>query len=258
LLAGKGRRQEVKMTDSSWGIAITIVVTLGVGLLLLFLEHRTRWFASRLGQKSLSYSIVSRSELLDTKSVPSGIGGEFKISFDGRPVSQLTALVVRLHNDGPAEIRPEDFYEPLRIELDGDVLRAEVSDSYPAHLPVVFSPAALEFEPFLFNKDESITINLLVTGFESTESVKVVGRIAGVKGPQLKPEPSARRSSLIFTIFGVAIVIPTIFIFIMWFALLKFEASGVATLVEVLIMFFVMLSLVFASMQLIESFNNKQ
>ena len=161
-------------TLSDWfsaGQIIAAVVGIAISL-VIYLKQRQR--------KDLSYSVITSTPLL---TVGSEIAGRIQILFDSNPVRDVKLLVLRFANTGNVPITSKDYEHPIALNFEENVriLEAEISGKEPSDLPVsiVLEEKRVIIEPTLLNNDDSITLKMLLTGYNDT--LIVTGRIVGIK-----------------------------------------------------------------------------
>jgi hypothetical protein len=105
-------------------IFLTAVVTLIAG---------SHWWTHRGETKALSYDFSS-AQLTEVKH---DFSGRLEITFNKRPVSDISIVTIRMWNSGKLPIRRDDFDANLRLVLEGTkVLSAEVSSRQPNELDI--------------------------------------------------------------------------------------------------------------------------
>lgn len=154
----------------SWwqGLGVLIAVLLTVGGLW--------WQQSR---KELSYEVVSQTPLVSSQET---VLGRLQVSFDGKPVENVSIVVLWVYNSGNAEILKSDYESPIQFSFGqgADILSAEIVSTTPAGIPVSLSHqgGSVVLSPVLLNSKDRIELRTIVS--RPRENIVVSCRIAGV------------------------------------------------------------------------------
>ena len=187
------------MSEQLQNILLGVVITIGTGVFLLFIEYRFKIFARQ--KKQLIYEILATTPLLAvSKVVDEDTAGRLQVLFDAKPVQNVTLLTIRLSNTGNVEIKSEDYERPISIGFNKNtgILKTSVIDKNPPDLPIAIgrwstgtvTPLGREpkpdmilwhginIHPILLNSGDYFTLSILTSDFD--RNLKVEGRIAGV------------------------------------------------------------------------------
>ncbi len=114
-------------------------------------------------------------------------GNKLKLVYEGKEVADLSILQVRVKNSGGQPIRPEDFVEPVRINIQDalELVSVELINSEPRGLKIKASVSGSTaiLDSTLLNPDDEFTIQIVgvPTGVGGMAISEVNGRVAGVK-----------------------------------------------------------------------------
>jgi hypothetical protein len=164
--------------DSAWqfvGAALTLAA-IGVSVWLVFSQQKV---------KSMQVVVLAETSLLE---IPSLVAGDVQVTYQGRPIPNLTLVLVRVENNGTSEIRSADYEMPITLAFPegGEVLDAEVLATEPKDLRLLAEKQGnkVVLSQVLLNEGDSAIFRFLVAGLPtrwSANSLVVGGRIAGVK-----------------------------------------------------------------------------
>ncbi len=181
----------------SEGIWTAIITGISTGLIILLVEYRTGWFASRT-KKELSYEIISSTPIA---TVSEDMKEKIVILVNGVAVEDVTSLVLRIKNTGKGTITTTDFDGDIQITAMGsNILEYKVIETKPATLKPSIGVALtadplpphgedpydmfpVSVAPLLLNPTDSFTISLLIARYAG--GLAVNARIAGVKEVKL-------------------------------------------------------------------------
>jgi hypothetical protein len=205
-----------------------------VGVILAFLAiilsvgiyYKQRQF------KSLSYAISSITQLLN---VHNEVRRRVKILYDDQPVQDVHLAIIELFNSGNVPITSTDYDHPVIFDfgVNARILSSEIIRTIPSNLPASIEVQAklIIFANILLNPEDSITVKVLLSGFE--DRIAVTGRVHGVK-EILKAMPSETRAKfrtfLIIDFIGAFVVI---FIALSILIFSKGQLSGLAGVITV-------------------------
>lgn len=161
------------LRDPMWqfvGVLVTIIV--GIISIILVLKERNK--------KALSYELVSHASLL---SVEKEVRDRLSITYEGKPISQLTLNLIKLINSGNTPITITDFVRPLTILFDetSEIISAEVIERKPKSLEatVTHNRTQVTVNPTLLNGSDWFEIKILSSG--QGEITSVSGRVVGIR-----------------------------------------------------------------------------
>ena len=153
-----------------------MIAAIGV-MIAIIVFHKTK------KMKSLKYIIKTNTPLL---TVGEEIRGKIEIIFEEKPIEDLTLLILQIFNNGNVPIRPDDFEEAINITFESEVeiLSAETISTIPSslkkHAHITLSQNKAILEPLLLNGKDSVTIKLLLTGFDNSMKIAVDARIVDI------------------------------------------------------------------------------
>ncbi len=184
-----------KLRDPIWQVAIGIVA-----LLLTAVGIWLGWQA--LSSKGVAYEIVSQAPLVSSQET---LAGKLQVSFDGKPVEDVSLVVLRVYNSGNEEIRKADYESPITFSFGqgADVLSAEVVSTQPAGIPASLTRQgnSVVLSPVLLNSNDIIELRAVVSRVQG--NIVASCRIAGVSNCILVA--SSRPNYWINIILGVVL-----------------------------------------------------
>jgi hypothetical protein len=167
---------DVTWYDPAWiavYVAVVAIIIATVTSILIYRKQQNR--------KEITYEVVSNTLVL---SIEKEIEAGAEIRFDGRRISNLRLIVLRIFNSGNVPVLPGDFTEPITILFgeQAQLLDAEIIETTPHNLKVSLSrnTKSVELGPLLLNKDDSVRIKVLSA--EAIGEIKVESRIVGLQG----------------------------------------------------------------------------
>lgn len=191
------------LRDPMWQFvgALAAIAALVVAIVAFIMQRR---------RKQLSYEIISNASVLTREE---SIAGKLEILFEQKPVKDVQLIEVKLVNSGSLPITAADYEQPVVLLLgDARVLAYEVTKTTPKTLKASFTlrDEGLSLTPLLLNTGDSVSIRLLVAGYDS--AISVDGRIVGVSTirevhPQYGWSLRAFATSLFGALVGVAIAV---------------------------------------------------
>ena len=198
-------------------------------------------YVAKRRRKVLCYEMLSRTPVL---SIEEEIKGKLKILHNGREVTDVHLIELKLSNTGNVDIKREDYEKRYPVTINfGDqavVLTAEPFNPKPVDLkvPTTLKQSSVVLTPTLLNAGESITFRMLI----SHPSVKPVisGRVVGVKG--IGESTQGRRWSLALIAVGFLLLS-----FLLISVLPRWSPGSLAGFVRVVVYFAGILSLVAGS-----------
>lgn len=154
------------MSTLQWIIGIMISLVLGLlGLVLPWLRSR----------KELSYEyvvnpILQKDKIHDPDKV--------KVLYEGKPISDISLIKIKIANSGKVPIKSSDFDHPLFLNFEGRVLSSEIIESNPSNIKtsVKNDSTSLQVEPCLLNPGDFIVISVLVSEYQAFHhDVRIIG-----------------------------------------------------------------------------------
>ena len=139
--------------------------------------------------------------------------GRLAITLDGKRVSNVSQVNIRIKNTGAIPIEKKDIDTPLSIDFKkpAQVLSVSVISAVPKDLAIEVPDALtaqqdVRLPPMLLNPRDEFSIAALVAEFDG--SLVVSGRVVGVNSIKRLPdrEASALRSSLIQNVVGIMVL----------------------------------------------------
>jgi hypothetical protein len=190
----------------AWGVILSI--SLGIPSLVIAIIALRK---QRI-QKEVAYKTISDTLLFDPQKEI-----ERRFQFDGKEISNLRLVILKISNSGDMPILPGEFIEPVTFLFgsQSEILDAEVIEKKPCNLKVVLKPDVntLTLAPLLLNKGETIKLKILLSGV--SEKVRVESRIVGLQEIiDLNAEQGRIKimSSLLSGLTGIGILASSIFL----------------------------------------------
>ncbi len=185
------------MIDTKWILAMIVSIIAAIVPIGIFLIQTDR--------KQFSCDIISEVTILDPNNPALGQVQSF---FKGRELKRLTAWTLRLKNSGSGPIRRESFDSPVILVFPSEVslLTFFIDTSNPLNFRPKMKQNGNEvaIEPTLWNKDDSVTLQILTDG--PPARFEVTARIAGISRVTISgPEQKSRRHaylSLVLALLG--------------------------------------------------------
>lgn len=185
-----------------------------VGVILSFaaLFFTFYFYKKQFSSKRLSYDIRTSTSVL---SVRADMKGKLKVLFEGKEVSNVQLLIIRLLNSGDMSIVPSDFEQPVSLSF-GDfakVLTFEVTETSPSNLEALISlkDKLVILKPLLLNQRDWIDIKIVISGYPE---VKVMGRLVGVNIIENLATKERRFNIVLVFINGFFIFLALIFLIV--------------------------------------------
>jgi hypothetical protein len=171
-LWGGGGLESVRVFLDSNSDLVMIILTVAVVVLAALALPRRR--------RALSYQVLSEAPLVSIRADP-----EKKISvmYDGKPVTNVFLVHVRVINSGSQEIVVSDYEEPVKLTLNPEalVMAPGIAEASAPELdlePTVEGPSVV-LAPKLLNKREWAVVQVLVANYRPG-SLRIGGRIRGI------------------------------------------------------------------------------
>jgi hypothetical protein len=164
--------------------------------------------------KKLGYNILTNTSITPQNEVRRKIRLFYEDSPDNLiPINDGRLLIIKFFNDGNVAIEPDHFKQPLTITFDPEVriIDKEVID-YPDSLKkpeLNLSENTLSLESILFNKNDSVTIKILLANSKTTPDIKPRARITDVSNIN---EAKQKKS---LTIMTFVLIQSSVFLFVM-------------------------------------------
>ncbi len=151
-------------------VAIFGVIVAIISVVLAYRRHP---------RKKLSYEVLSEVPLFRMRA---DVKNRIQILFDGRPVSGVYLVMIKIVSTGNATIDADDYEAPVCIGFGerSEVLTAEIIDPVPKDLPAKLNMEVqnVSLNKLMMNDGDSITAKIFVS---SPSPINISGRIAGVK-----------------------------------------------------------------------------
>lgn len=127
--------------------------------------------------KRFGWHVISTTEIVSFK----GRSLPLRVVYDGEEVYSPNIIVLRVGNAGKAEIKPDDYDGPVRVEFTkGRLLAFDVSEKLNDRISIQLtqdSPMSVTVVPSLLNGGEWVNLQFITDG--PIETPKVSARIAG-------------------------------------------------------------------------------
>ncbi len=164
-----------------------------IGVIAVFISVYI--FTAQRSKKSLSYDILTSTELL---SIKKEIQGKVQILFENKPVENVYHVVLKIVNDGSLPVNGTLFERPLSFSFHEKttILSADVAESHPStlHPELTIEKNHVILKPLLLNSGDNIQISLLLA--QHNGLINVDARIEGInevrKGIKVPLKPAAR------------------------------------------------------------------
>lgn len=182
--------------DPIWTFVAAIVAVLALIVTIII-------FVSQKRKKSLSWVILSRTELLNNRQE---IEGKIKILFEDKEIKDVSLIIIRMLNSGNVPIAASDYEENLRINFgeNAKIILAEITSTNPEYLPVTYNirKNLVEFFPSLLNSKDGFTLKILAS--EAARQPAVSARILGIR--QITKLKEGSVLSVIFVTIGMLLM----------------------------------------------------
>jgi hypothetical protein len=140
--------------------------------------------------KEVSFDVLREENLIRVRG---NTRKRLSITFDDKPVEDVSLVVVRIFNSGHLPVQASDFQVPINLKVTGptNVLSASVLDTAPSDLDERFPREGnkakiltienqkVTLNPVLMNSHDSVTIQMLVRDYSG--NLTVGGHVTGVK-----------------------------------------------------------------------------
>lgn len=170
--AFRKERALANLTQNKWSVisAVATVAALLLPVLLYIVGHQS---------KNLSVATVSRAVLVNLSQAE---GGSLTLTYNGTPVSHLTAATIEVRNDGTRPIEQSDFERPLLIRFpkDSSILASTLGERVPEELqPVIkLEAGVITVAPLLLNPGDRFRITAQLLGDFGEPTVEA--RLSGI------------------------------------------------------------------------------
>ena len=162
------------MDKSRWAIS-TVLATLAIIVPILL-------FLSTQSDKSLTYQVISKTELVGTIDSVEDI----EIKIRGEIVHNAAIYLLKIHNSGTDPIKPRDFEKPIVVKHTDEtiILNVHIKNKSPDNISVNhrIEGSSISIDPLLLNPDDSFEVEVLST---SQEFPIIDSRIAGIKSVEI-------------------------------------------------------------------------
>lgn len=173
--ADRSRRMDI-LRDQIWQFIGAVLGLLAIAVTVLIF----RWQRSR---KALTFEVVTFSPLL---TVASDVKDKLQITFEGKPVTNLRLLVLRLYNSGNVPIPAMDYERRIELVFDekAEIIDAAVIETAPDNIraTIDFKSDRVGVDPVLLNPKESMTLRILTT--QDRQEFDIDARIIGISNIQ--------------------------------------------------------------------------
>lgn len=164
------------LRDQIWQFIGAVLGLLAIAVTVLIF----RWQRSR---KALTFEVVTFSPLL---TVASDVKDKLQITFEGKPVTNLRLLVLRLYNSGNVPIPAMDYERRIELVFDekAEIIDAAVIETAPDNIraTIDFKSDRVGVDPVLLNPKESMTLRILTT--QDRQEFDIDARIIGISNIQ--------------------------------------------------------------------------
>ncbi len=165
-------------------LALTVL-----GLAISLAAYR---FARRQNRKLLAYEVLSHTPMLDI--MTSIVGKRIQINFDGKPVNDISRIVLNIRNSGNKALREEDYIKPITLSFGkAEILDTKILNTTPSSIEpnLKYTSYLINIAPDLLDQGDSILVEVILTGFSNVVdlSVRVEGmpRILNIKRASVYP-----------------------------------------------------------------------
>ena len=152
-------------------LLITLVAAV-VATLTYWLTLQTR------NRKALFYEVIATTPVV---TVSDDVKDEFRITYRGSEVHNVTVLILRFWNAGNQAIQATDFVQPLKVSFGAaEILLTAWPDMFPKGLIDGGSGTRewVKLQPFLMNPGDYFIVRLLLAQYNG--EINPDGRIVGV------------------------------------------------------------------------------
>ena len=136
-------------------------------------------FFLQIRKKTLTYTVLTNSGLVP---VSTEVKSDIQIRYKGKLVPEVRLVEIRIKNSGSLPIKPEDYIEPLRLQLPNSrILSSEVMDAHSLGASIetkLSNRSEIVLSKTLLNPTDFFDVKILLTDGDADFSV--VGRIVGV------------------------------------------------------------------------------
>ncbi|NOQ68761.1 MAG: hypothetical protein GQ573_01405 [Gammaproteobacteria bacterium] len=159
----------MNLDDNKWAISTLLAVLALVIPIMLYLVS--------LPDKSLTYQIISKSELIGTNiSVD-----DLVIKIKDQPIKEAYIYLIKILNEGAEPITKNDFERPMFLRfVDGTkIFHVKFKNKKPDNLSLTYAieENVISINPFLFNPADEFDIEILSS---SDTRPAIDARIAGI------------------------------------------------------------------------------
>ena len=164
-------KEENKMIDYDYLIDHLLeIITLIALFVIFFLQVR---------KKALTYTVLTNSDVIPGSRVGKS---NIEIRYNGQVVPKVRLIEIRIKNSGSLPIKPEDYTEPLRLQVpNSEILSSEIraDQSLGAYIETKLSNRSeLVLSKTLLNPTDFFDAKILLA--DGDADLSVTGRIVGV------------------------------------------------------------------------------
>lgn len=199
--------------NPAW-ISIIIAALSGIVLpIVYFLVQRRNRKVKQFSMEIISY--------LPGVYVAGEVMGKVKVTFNNQPTHDIGTMYMKVQNTGNEPIDMADYAGNSQIKFNfggqTEVLEAEVTETSPKSIKQAINiatssnPGYVIINPFLLKSQESVTLKVLVSGFENeiSDETRLIGAKQTIKA-KIHSLPSMRNIGFSFAI--LMIIAPFLFI----------------------------------------------
>lgn len=136
-------------------------------------------FFLQIRKKTLTYTVLTNSGLVP---VSKEVKSDIQILYKGKVVPKVRLVEIRIKNSGSLPIKPEDYIEPLRLQLPNSrILSSEVRDAHSVGASIetkLSNRSEIVLSKTLLNPTDFFDVKILFA--DGAADLAVVGRIVGV------------------------------------------------------------------------------
>jgi hypothetical protein len=160
----------MSLDNNKWAISTLLAV---VGLIIPI----SLYFHS-LPDTSLTYQVISKSELIGTSSQVDGL----VIKIKDTPIEKANIYLLKIKNDGTLPITKSDYERDMLIKfaVDENIFNINIKNKYPENLSVIYetNKNTISIKPLLLNPDDEFDVEILSS---SDLYPRIDARISGLK-----------------------------------------------------------------------------
>lgn len=164
------------------------IVPTAISILMVLIGIVT-WLQTRHQKKGVTCKLIAATQVLTVQSI---IQSKVKILFGNTPVKNLSLVILQVRNSGDLaiELRDYDNNNPITFDFGkgAKVLEVEKLQTKPTDFNVTLRVNAgkVLLDPILLNRKNEIEFKVLLTGYNESYGVKVIGtRMVDVENIQV-------------------------------------------------------------------------